>query len=120
MTVSANTERGTPAIGRRSTRLNFSTLDRVVCRLYQAGLAPATQMSYTAGKRRYLDFCQRGGLQPLPVTEVSLCQCVAFLQMKSLRHSTMKSYLSAVRHLQILQSLGDPRINTMRRVELVV
>ena len=104
MTVSTNSERGTPAISKRSTTLDLSTLDGAVCRLYLAGLAPATQKAYTAGKMRNLDFCQRGGLQPLPVTEGSLCQFVAFLQMEA----SVKSYLSAVGHLQILQSLGDP------------
>ena len=100
--------------------MDISELDGVVCRLYQAGLAPATQKAYQAGKKRYLDFCRRSGLQPLPVAEGGLCRFVAFLQVEGLRHSTVKSYLSAVRHLQISQALGDPRMDTMPRLELVV
>ena len=40
--------------------------------------------------------------------------------MESLRHSTVKAYLSAVRHLQVSQGLGDPQMSSMPRLELVV
>ena len=53
-----------------------------------------------------------GGAYPLPF--------VVFLRTEGLRHQTAKSYLSAVRHLQISQGLGDPRISSMPHLELVV
>jgi len=117
---SSGSRRGIAAAGRGAARLDITALDRTVCRLYQAGLAPATQKTYLAGKRRYLQFCQRSGSQPVPVAEGSLCRFVAFLQMEGLRHSTVKAYLSAVRHLQVSQGLGDPQMSSMPRLELVV
>jgi len=45
---------------------------------------------------------------------------VAFLKLEGLRHQTAKSYLSAVRHLQISYALGDPKMNSMPRLELVI
>ena len=120
MASSTSSKRGTGVVGAGPTRLDISELDGVVCRLYQVGLAPATQKAYQADKKRYLDFCRQSGLQPLPVAEGGLCRFVAFLQVEGLHHSTVKSYLSAVRHLQISQALGDPRMDTMPRLELVV
>ena len=49
-----------------------------------------------------------------------MCQFVAFLKEEGLRHQTAKSYLSAVRHLQISQGYGDPKMSSMPRLELVV
>ena len=73
-----------------------------------------------AGKKRYLDFCSRLKISPLPVSETMLCRFIAFLRLEGLRHQTAKSYLSAVRHLQISQGFGDPRISTMPQLELVL
>ena len=73
-----------------------------------------------AGKKRYLDFCSRLKISPLPVSETMLCHFIAFLRLEGLRHQTAKSYLSAVRHLQISQGFGDPRISTMPQLELVL
>jgi len=52
--------------------------------------------------------------------EGSMCWFVAFLQVEGLHHSTVKLCLSAVRNLQISLSLGDPQMNSMPRLELVV
>ena len=40
-------------------------------------------------------------MDPIPVSEHQLCQYVSFLANHGLAHKTIKSYLSAVRHLQI-------------------
>ena len=45
---------------------------------------------------------------------------VGFLKNQGLRHQTVKSYLSAVRHLQISQGKGDPKMGAMPRLELVI
>lgn len=100
--------------------MDVEQLDRTVCSMYQAGLAPSTQRAYGTGKKRYLNFCERLGAPSLPVTETRLCQFVAFLKLEGLRHQTVKSYLSAVRHMQISQGLDDPRISGMPRLELVI
>jgi len=57
---------------------------------------------------------------PLPVEEDRLCQFVGFLKMEGLHCQMAKPYLSAVRHMQISQGLGYPRISAMPRLELVV
>ena len=95
-------------------------LDTTVQRLLQAGLAPSTQRTYGAGKKKYLLFCQETGLVPLPVTEAKLLQFVAFAVNHGLKYQTVKTYLSAVRHLQIASGGGDPRVDSMPLLELAL
>ena len=56
----------------------------------------------------------------MPVSENNLYQFVAFLRLKGPCHQTAKSYLSAVRQLQIFQGMVDPHISSMPRLELVI
>ena len=92
----------------------------VIQRLFHAGLAGSTQRVYTSGKKKYLEFCCRFGVSPVPVTEQSLIGFVASMVEQGLKHSTIKSYLSAVRHLQISVGGGDPRVGSMPQLELIV
>ena len=57
---------------------------------------------------------------PVPVNEHSLCVYVAWLHGQGLAPQTIKSYLSAVRYVQIACNLGDPNIATMPRLEYVL
>jgi len=47
-------------------------------------------------------------LQPLPASESVLCYFVAHLANSSLKHCSIKSYLSAVRFLHIAEGFSDP------------
>ena len=73
-----------------------------------------------AGKRNYLTFCQESGTPPLPATEQKLSAFVAFGVNQGLKHQTVKCYLSAVRHLQISSGGGDPRVESMPVLQLVL
>ena len=63
---------------------------------------------YASGQKRYLEFCQLSSLSPFPLSENQLCSFVAHLSELGLQHSSIKGYLSAIRHLQILGGMGDP------------
>ena len=89
-------------------------------RYFQSGLAPSTQNCYDSAKRRFLLFCNRTGLSPLPLNKNVLCRYVASLADEGLSPKTIKSYLSATRHLQIAMSLPDPRMGEMARLEQVI
>ena len=91
-----------------------------VQRLLQAGLAPATHKSYFAGKKKYLLFCIQSGTTPLPVTEDGLLHFIAFAASQGLRHTTIKGYLSAIRHLQVCSGSGDPGMGVMPRLALAL
>ena len=56
-----------------------------------------------------MEFCEKSAAIPLPTTEKQLCQFVAYLREEGLRYQTVKTYLAAVRHMQISHELGDPK-----------
>ena len=106
--------------GPASKRTTITLLGPTVQRLLQAGLAPSTQRVYASGKKKYLTFCQLTGSPPLPVTEHNLMYFVAFAVNKGLKHQTIKSYLSAVRHLQVSCGGGDPQLGSMPQLGLAL
>ena len=88
---------------------------------FQQGLAPTTHRTYNAAHKQFYGFCIQFNLShPFPVTENSLCSFASFLADKNLAPQTIKSYLSAIRSMQISLGLPDPRDNSslprLRRV----
>lgn len=75
---------------------------------FAKGLAATTQRSYQSAQKRYLKYCLERGFNPLPTTELILCRFVAYLAHQGLKQRTLKSYLSAIRHLHIAEGLEDP------------
>ena len=100
--------------------MDLVALGATIRRLLQAGLAPSTQRAYAAGKKKYLQFCQQSATLPVPVTEGGLVSFVAWGVQQGLKHQTLKSYISAVRHLQVSCSMGDPKVGTMPQLELAL
>ena len=101
--ISSHSRRGGSGTG-PAIRLDLRMLEQAVSGLFGAGLAPSTARTYRSGYSRYLNFCERAHLTPLPASERVLCLFVAFLVEERVTHSTIKCYLSAVRHLHIQQS----------------
>ena len=97
-----------------------SGLDETVEELFRKGIAPTTECMYGVARRRYLRFCERYGRTPLPASERGLCQFVAFLAGEGLRHSSIKTYLAAVRQMQVEVGLGDPGMSAMAKLGQVV
>ena len=57
-----------------------------------------------------MHFCSTYGVSnPLPVSQSLLCYFAAYLGRNGLTHQTIKTYLSAVRYLQIANDLPEPR-----------
>ena len=101
----------------QSARLDLSSLDSAVQQFFSAGLANSTKRSYQSGANRYIRFCSLFGVTPYPATERSLSHFVGYLLQEGLSASTVKGYLSAVRHAQISLGLGDPRMGDMSQLE---
>ena len=68
----------------------------------------------------YIKFCQEAGATPLPVGEQLLCHFCAYLAKQELKFRTIKVYLSAVSHLQILNMGNDPFATPMATLEYVL
>ena len=78
-------------------------------KLFSSILATASPLLHTSALHQFQSFCHSSGTQlPFPVNEQTLCQFVAFLGQQSLKHHTIKTYLSGVRFWQIQSGLGDP------------
>ena len=73
-------------------------------------------MAYASGKRKYLSFCAQFHYKPLPVEESTLLRFVAFLFSLSLSYSSIRLYLCAVRHLQIMGNLPDPALTAFPKL----
>ena len=56
---------------------DIQSLDSKARSLVVPGLSASSRSTYAAGERRYLSFCTRANLNPLPVTEATHCQFVA-------------------------------------------
>ena len=95
-------------------------MDTLVSFYFRSSLAPSTQRSYESAKRRYLQFCLNASKSPLPLTEDNLCSFAAYLASVGLAYQTIKSYLSATKHLHIESGFGDPHIDSMLRLEHVL
>ena len=108
-------------VDRAAARLDVLNLGPVVWELFSAGLAPSTRQNYRSGTRRYLMFCRTQQIEvPVPTSERTLCQFIAWLHTQHLASSTVKNYLAAVRHSQIALGLGDPKIGAMTQLEYVM
>ena len=61
----------------RKTGLDVKQLDTLVSFYFRASLAPSTTHSYELAKRKYLQFCLKSNVSPIPVTEGKLCSFVS-------------------------------------------
>ena len=71
------------------------------------GVAPSTRRTYQAGITRFQHFCASYQLTTLPASPLTLRYFCAHLST-SIRHSTIKLYLSAIRLYHIENNYPDP------------
>ena len=76
------------------------------------GLSKNTNRAYSSGEKRFLQFCLINCLlgpegDVLPASEGTLIYFASYLT-RTVRHSTIKLYLAAVRNLHITAGYGDP------------
>lgn len=103
---------------RSSGGIDASTLELQCQQFSVDGLESTTGSSDASGQRRFVEFCtQLGKLgpngSPCLVDEWKLCLFVTHLA-QSVRPSTIKVYLSAIRALHIEQGFSDPLVNCLR------
>lgn len=67
-------------------------------------LAPATKLAYQTGENKFLQFCNHFRVeqyQPIiPASETILCYFAVYLA-RTVKHDTIKAYLTAVKHLHL-------------------
>lgn len=99
----------------------MQNLEGAVQRYYAESLASSTKKVYNSGQKRFLEFCTLYNVQDvLPVSQDLLCYFVAYLGEKGLGHSTIKTYLAAVRSLQIDYGFDNPFMNSMPKLDRIM
>ena len=82
----------------------FASLKPQLQKFFDCSLAENTKKTYQTGEKQFLNFCYGFKIQDfhsvLPTNELILCYFVVFLA-QSLKHSTIKGYLAAVKHLHL-------------------
>ena len=76
--------------------MDIASIQAVVQRYYQNGLALSTQRCYYAGQQRYLLFCTELHLTPLPTSEYVLLLFAAHLALSGLAYTSIKVYFSSI------------------------
>ena len=101
----------------RSLLLDVSNLDQAVHGYLKGCVATSTLASYKSTQRHYLTICQVAAIRvPFPLREDTLCRYAAYLGQQSLKHRTIKAYMSALRFGQIHRGMGDPFRNALTGV----
>lgn len=80
---------------------HFEPLNTELHNYVDMSLAENTKKAYLAGEKQYNNFCQSFKVnQVVPTTENTLCYFAVFLA-RTVKHSTIKSYLCGVKHLHL-------------------
>ena len=74
-------------------------------KLMLTGQAKSSRITYSAGQRQYLHFCQKAKIKAIPTSESTLTLFITHLAVSNVSHGTIKVYLSAVRHMHICRGL---------------
>ena len=108
-------------------RLGVSSLDGLVHSLLERGVAQSTLASYNTGKRRYYN---SSAFPPCPSVRWCFASLLPFYSLSlsvtntpyvGMKHfPSIRSYLSAIRHLQITHGLPDPALASFTRLDYVL
>ena len=95
-------------------------MDSAVQHYYSAALATSTKKTYKAAERRYLDFCNKFAITPLPTSEATLCYFTACLGQQGISHNTIKTYLSGIQQIQITHGFNDLQMDHVPRLRQIL
>ena len=76
--------------------------------LVKGGIKGSTRRTYCSAQNQYIEFCQKLSIDPLPASENTLLMYVAYLNRRSIKHSTISVYLAAVRSLHVEEGFPYP------------
>ena len=100
--------------------MDIHKLDKAVRHYFTAALATSSHKTYKAAEHRYSQFCQDFSITPFPTSECILCYFATCLAEQGLAHSTVKTYLSGVRQVQVAMGFGDPNVGQMPRLRQIL
>ena len=101
--------------------LDLSQLDGAVQFFCSKEIAPTTHRTYQSGFKRLANFCSLYNiLTPFPVSESILCYFTTYLASQKLAPQSIKTYLAAIRYMQITLGLPEPKeFSSLPRLRLL-
>ena len=97
----------------------LTLLDEHVDKLKALSLEESTQKSYKCYRKKYMDFCQKFDLTPVPISMRQAARYAGYLSL-SLSASSVPKYLTVIRLLHLEQGLPDPHVTMMHEVKSVL
>ena len=98
--------------------MDLHIVDPAIRRYFSSALATSSHKTYKAAENKYLTFCNNFRLQPS--SEALLCYFGACLGQEGLAHSTICTYLSGVRQLQISHGFPELSFDKMPRLQQIL
>ena len=95
-------------------------MDEAVHKYFVQALAPSTTAAYHSVANRYFKFCHQFNLSPLPLHQDSVVRFIAHLAQGGLGYQSLRSYLSALRYLQVSRGFPDPCLTSIPMLEYVM
>ena len=92
---------------RSQKQLDVTDLEHKAAEFLTSGLALNTRTTYTAGQQRFANFCQTINVAPIPASEKSLLLFATHLAASNITHTTIKVYISAIRHMHVTAGLHE-------------
>ena len=93
--------------------MGVHSLYGAVQQYFTAALAQSSHKTYKVAANKYLAFYESYILSPLPTSEATWCYFTACLGQQGLAHSSIYTYISGIRQLQIAHGLQEPKVDTM-------
>ena len=90
----------------------IAELHRKADQFIAGGLTPSTIATYSAGRKKYIQFCTTHQATPLLSSETTLILFASYLATTNISHTTIKVYLSAVRHMHVVAGLHELLTNS--------
>ena len=110
---------GAPA--RHEQRLDLASLDGAVQFFSEKGVAESTRKTYQSAARRFHNFCVSYNVHaPFPVSERLLTYFATYLAQQGLKERSIRTYIAAVRYLQLTLGLPDPRDSSLPHLRLIL
>ena len=100
--------------------LAIHRLTQAVQLYFNAALSSSTQKTYKSAEKKYLSFCNSFPFTPIPTSEITSCYFAACLGQEGLACSSIRTYLSGVRQLQIAGCFSNPHINQVLKLSQVL
>lgn len=98
--------------GSSKSHMDIHQLDEALWQYFAEPLTSSTHKTCATAEHWYLNFCRYFSLVPLPVSESTLCYFMACLGQHGLAQSSISTYLSGIRQVQISHGFCDPHSST--------